>query len=182
MSHEYQAYIHTRYGPVFPLPAKLFREIEEGLDTVFRETEGDGIPNYPLVSATIYTMLTSLLSDQSGIEGEQKSASAIQKAADFIIEHHRRDLTTQEIADAVYLSRTYMSELFSKTFGMPPHEYLNMYRLSCVKEDLEHTDLAISEIARRAGFRNATVLSRLFRKKCGVSPSEYRKSRRHETV
>ncbi len=176
MSDDYLTYINTQFGPVFPLHKRVFREAEERIDAIFRETDGTGIPDYPTVSSNIYSILTSFLSSKNTVGSAQKSAAAIQQAAAYIAENYSRNITTQEIADAAYLSRSYMSELFSKTYGMSPHEYLTMYRLSYVKEKLLNSRISVSEIAEQTGFRDVFTLSRVFKQKFGMSPSEYRKS------
>lgn len=176
MSDAYQSYIETRFGPVFPLYRKNYLETEERLDAVYHATEGEGNPDYATMSANIYSILTSFLSPENAVGSAQKSAAAIQQAAAYIAENYSRTITTQEIADAAYLSRSYMSELFSKTYGMSPHEYLTMYRLSYVKEKLLNSTVSVSEIAEQTGFRDVFTLSRVFKQKFGMSPSEYRKS------
>lgn len=176
MSDDYFTYINTQFGPVFPLHKRVFREAEERIDDIFRETDGIGVPDYPTVSSNIYSILTSFLSSKNAVGSAQKSSAAIQQAAAYIAENYRRNITTQEIAEAAYLSRSYMSELFSKTYGISPHEYLTMFRLSHVKEKLLNSTVSVSEIAEQTGFRDVFTLSRVFKQKFGMSPSEYRKS------
>ena len=176
MSDDYFTYINTQFGPVFPLHIRVFREAEERIDDIFRETDGIGVPDYPTVSSNIYSILTSFLSSKNAVGSAQKSSAAIQQAAAYIAENYRRNITTQEIAEAAYLSRSYMSELFSKTYGISPHEYLTMFRLSHVKEKLLNSTVSVSEIAEQTGFRDVFTLSRVFKQKFGMSPSEYRKS------
>lgn len=176
MSDEYLAYIDHQFGPVFSLNKKLFHETEERIDVIFRETECTDIPDYPTVSSTIYAILTSFLSPKNAIGSAQRSAMTIQRAVAYIADKYSENITTKEIADAAFLSRSYMSELFKKTYGMSPHEYLTMYRLSHVKEYLRNTTLSLSEIAELTGFRDVFTLSRVFKQKFNVPPSEYRKS------
>ena len=76
----------------------------------------------------------------------------------------------------MFLSRGHLSELFTKTYGMAPHEYLTMYRLSHVRQKLANTTLSISDLAEQNGFRDVFALSRVFKKKFGMSPTEYRNS------
>jgi AraC-like DNA-binding protein len=105
----------------------------------------------------------------------QKSTTAIQQAAAYIAANYKRNISTQEIADYAFLSRTYMCELFLKNYGMSPHEYLIMYRLAHVQEKLLHSGISVSEIAEQTGFRDIYALSRAFKARFGMSPSEYRK-------
>jgi AraC-like DNA-binding protein len=175
MSREYQTYIETRLGPVFTLSRKMYPETEERLDMPYRVAENEEHPDYAAVSGVIYSLLTSFLSEKNTVGSAQKSAEAIRRAAAYITENYSRNITTKEIADAAFLSRSYMSELFVQTYGMPPHEYLVIYRLSHVKERLLNTGISVSEIAESTGFRDVFTLSRVFKQKFGISPSEYRK-------
>jgi len=175
MSKEYYEYITVQFGPVFSLQKRLFLNTEKLLDEIFRETDRAGTPDYSTVSLHIYSILSSFLSLDSSGEHAPKSASVIHRAAAYMAENYTKNITTQDVADAVYLSRSYMSEQFARIYRVPPHEYLTMYRLSCVKESLTTTSASISEIAEQTGFSDVFALSRVFRRKFGISPTEYRK-------
>lgn len=174
-SEAYLTYIQNRFGPVLRLSQGVCREIEERLDAILLQTEVSGTPDYAAVSADIYGILTAILSRRNTEDSQSRSAPAIRQAVAYIAENYSRNISTQDIADAVYLSRSYMSELFVKTYGMAPHEYLTMYRLTRVKESLLETSASLSEIAEMTGFRDIFTLSRVFKQKYGVSPSAYRK-------
>ncbi len=177
LSDAYQSYVQTRFGPVFQPERSVRLEVEERLDEILLRTEAAGTPDYAAVSSCIYTILTAFLSRRNTAEDPRsRSAPAIQQAVAYIAEHYRQNISTQDIADAVYLSRSYMSELFTKTYGMAPHEYLTMYRLTRVKDCLLRTSASLSEIAEQTGFRDIFTLSRVFKQKFGLSPSEYRKN------
>ena len=56
-----------------------------------------------------------------------------------------------------------------------------MYRLSQVKKQLLNTKCSIAEIADQTGFRDVFTLSRVFKRKFGITPTAYRKQlRNHE--
>ena len=150
-------------------------ELSKKLEELFQDTSGDEILDYASVSAKIYGILTSLISYKNTLAASIKSAESVQRAVSYIVENYRRCITTQDIADAAFLSRPYMSEIFTKMYGLPPHEFLTMYRLSRVKEALLNTTTSISEIAEQNGFNDVFTLSRIFKHKFGVSPSKYRK-------
>ena len=176
LSHEYQSYIQTRFGPVFQPSHQVCLETEERLDEILHQTESPGTPDHAAVSAAIYAILASILSQRNLADSQSRSVPAVRQAVAYIEENYRRNISTQEIADAVSLSRSYMSELFAKTYGMAPHEYLTMYRLTRVKDSLLNTSASLSEIAEQTGFRDIFTLSRVFKQKFGLSPSAYRKS------
>ena len=175
MTESCLTYIENHLGPVFQVPQTIFHEVEEHLDEVIRETEKNSRIDYAIVSSHIYTILTRFLSYENMDGNSERSNAALQLALAYITGNYHRKISTREIADAAYLSRSYLSESFKKTYGIGPHEYLTMYRLSQAKKELLHTKKSIAVIAEQTGFRDVYMFSRVFRKKFGITPSEYRK-------
>ena len=175
VSEALQRYTEQTLGPVFPLTGQIFCDTDERLEALLQMTEEDTAPDYAAISAQIYNILIAFHSGKNQIAHQQQSAHAIQRAAAYIRQNYNRPISTQDIADAVFLSRTYMSELFMQTYGISPHDYLISHRISIAKDMLLNTELSISEIAEQTGFRDVFALSRVFRQKQKLSPSEYRR-------
>ena len=93
----------------------------------------------------------------------------------FIREHVADGLTTQEAADHVALSRSTLQRRFAETLGRSPREEIIHAQLDRVKQLLVDTDLPLSRIASLSGFRYAESLCRLFKRKVGLTPGEFRK-------
>jgi hypothetical protein len=72
------------------------------------------------------------------------------------------------------LSRAAFARNFSASVGEPPHSYLTRWRMGIAAQLLEETDLRLSEIAPRVGYRSEFSLSRAFKLARGVSPTQYR--------
>lgn len=83
--------------------------------------------------------------------------------------------TVDELARAVALSRSALSERFKAATGEPPRRYLTRLRLTRAAEELRTTDAPIYEIARRCGYDSEVSFSRAFRRAVGVSPGRYRR-------
>ena len=64
---------------------------------------------------------------------------------------------------------------FQKAVGMSPLEYVHALRLETAKHLLETTDETLEKLAGRVGYEDATFFSRLFRRKIGLTPAEYRR-------
>ncbi|MCH1440487.1 MAG: helix-turn-helix domain-containing protein, partial [Rubripirellula sp.] len=60
--------------------------------------------------------------------------------------------------------------------GRTPHEEITRLRMGKVKELLTGTELSLSEIASRTGFRHDEYLSVAFKKAVGVPPRDFRRS------
>jgi transcriptional regulator GlxA family with amidase domain len=70
--------------------------------------------------------------------------------------------------------RTFMRR-FRKAAGMSPIEYVHTLRLEQAKNLLETTQQTLEELAQRVGYEDATFFSRLFRRKVGLTPAQYRR-------
>lgn len=106
---------------------------------------------------------------------EQDSLLPVRKAISIIRREYRREITLQEIADQVYLSPAYLSQLFHKTVGVSFSSYLTDYRLQMAARYLSSNTLLLKEIAPLCGFPTFPYFSAAFKKRFGMSPSEYRK-------
>jgi len=177
MTEDYLALAAEQNRAVFSLDPEESRSIEQALDRILDLSAGNRIEDYPHISGIIYSMLMLLLSHNAQNRScHAESTNTIYNAARYIRENYRQFIRTEDIAKAANLSRAYMSELFSRTFGISPHEYLLRYRLSMAKTMLLHSALSMTEIAEQTGFRDAASFSRIFRRENGISPTEYRET------
>ncbi|MEW4371893.1 helix-turn-helix transcriptional regulator [Paenibacillus kandeliae] len=105
-------------------------------------------------------------------EGKEMYAHHI---VDYIEQHYMHDVTLEQIADHLHLSRSYASSLFKEWTGMTIFKYLYHRRINQAKLLLQYQhDLPISEISRRSGFKQPAHFSRMFREEVGCSPESYR--------
>lgn len=63
---------------------------------------------------------------------------------------------------------------FIKTTGMKPIDYVHAVRLEEAKQMLETTQLIVEAIAEEIGYQDASFFTRLFRRKVGMTPAQYR--------
>ncbi|MFW5682372.1 MAG: helix-turn-helix domain-containing protein, partial [Phycisphaeraceae bacterium] len=70
------------------------------------------------------------------------------------------------------------SRLFKRVVGRTPQQYLLKWRVRHAQRMLMESDAAISEIARRVGYRDVHFFSRQFKQVTGVSPLRFRKQLR----
>jgi two-component system response regulator YesN len=84
------------------------------------------------------------------------------------------DLGLNDIADAVNLSPAYLSALYKKHTGQNITESVSNVRLETACYMLCHSSLSIKEIGDKTGYSNQYYFSSCFKKKMGVTPSEYR--------
>lgn len=84
-------------------------------------------------------------------------------------------LTAESVVEKLHTNRTYFSQMLSSDFGMSFSEYLNRLRLAHVEKLLQDDSLTITAVAQQSGFADAGYMSRKFKAKHGITPSEWRK-------
>ncbi|WP_428312867.1 helix-turn-helix domain-containing protein [Hydrocarboniphaga sp.] len=88
---------------------------------------------------------------------------------------------TQSIADYVsmlHVSHERLRQACLRLTGVPPLEHLSCRRLLEAKRELLYTNMSIAQIAASCGLQDPAYFSRFFTKRCGVSPSVFRSTRR----
>jgi two-component system response regulator YesN len=96
------------------------------------------------------------------------------KAIDYITLNYADELTLNLVADAIFVSRYYLSHLFRKEMNTTFSDYVNKIRIDQAKGLLKKDrDAKIQEITEKAGFNDPNYFAKLFKKLTGVSPSEY---------
>ncbi len=94
----------------------------------------------------------------------------------FIAERLNEALTINELAEIVHLQPNYFVSKFKKSFGTTPIEYINTLRLDAASRELiQKPEKRIEEIARQFGFEDYRYFGRIFKKRYGTSPRNFRK-------
>jgi Response regulator containing CheY-like receiver domain and AraC-type DNA-binding domain len=96
------------------------------------------------------------------------------KIKDYITKNIDHELTRQELADYVFMSKDYISHLFKKKEGVNLIDYINDQKIRMAKQMLEETKIPVNMVALKVGISNYAYFSKLFKKLCGMSASEYR--------
>ena len=99
---------------------------------------------------------------------------AIVQAVRMIREHACEGINVSDVLKTVPLSRRVLEQRFQKLLGRTPREEILQVRLARVKQLLGETELALYQIAERAGFEHVEYLSVVFKREMGVTPSAWR--------
>lgn len=84
----------------------------------------------------------------------------------------------EQLAENLAVSQRYLSDTLKKETGRTTTEHLHLYLIDEAKNNLLKPNKSISEVAYELGFEYPQYFSRLFKKKEGLSPSEYREKYR----
>ncbi len=107
--------------------------------------------------------------------GENGSYSiSIRKSIAFIEENYEKNITLQDVADHVGISKNYLSMLFKQETEINFVTYLNRYRIEKAKQLLTTTNMKIYEIADSVGFYSPYYFSKVFKEQTRMQCKEYR--------
>jgi len=95
---------------------------------------------------------------------------------DHLEEHLAENQSLDQLAGLFDVSTFYLSRTYSKEFGISITDHLAMIRADRAKRLLAGGELSIKEIARAVGYSSGNYFAKVFRRVCGVSPSEYQSS------
>ena len=99
----------------------------------------------------------------------------IAAALKYIREHACDGVDVEALLKVVPLSRSVMERRFSQILGSSPKGEILRVRLGRVCQLLAESDLSLVDVAGKAGFQHPEYMSRLFKKKMGITPGEFRK-------
>ncbi len=94
----------------------------------------------------------------------------------YMKENYREDISLESLAEIFGYSPTYLSRMFQKYAKTNYKACLDDIRLEHAVKDLADTRLPIGEIVQRNGFANGKAFVKVFRKRYGMLPNEYRKT------
>lgn len=97
----------------------------------------------------------------------------IKKAMRFMREQYSRNIGTVDIADHVKLSRSYLSDLFSREMGESLTETLTRIRIGEAKRKLRSGEMKVYEVAEAVGFADPKSFAKTFKRLVGCTPKEF---------
>ena len=142
-------------------------------------------------SSEIYRMSLAIRFLSLAIESREKSEDASRQKSDLTVddyvhyairfmESNYSGIKISDVADYIGINRTYLTAIFKERMHVSPQEYLMQVRMDKSRELLIKTDVPIYVVAKEVGYQDQLAFSKMFRKRFGLSPEQYRKKHRDE--
>ncbi|MCD8151426.1 MAG: AraC family transcriptional regulator [Clostridiales bacterium] len=141
----------------------------------------DKIPKYTCCLAAMQCYLslifTELLRDQIyTAEKENLQDTNLTEILTYI-SNHLNDISLNSLAEHFHYDSAYLSKLLKKYFGRTFSNLVSEMRVSRVATYLLNNDISIDAIVEQLGYYDRSYFNRVFRKRYGCSPQEYRQNK-----
>lgn len=165
------------------IPEEMQAAVVQEFMNLQQECEGNALLKTKAIKCILQRILIYLVrymqtgSPQERLENPPLSVSSdiVVQAMSYIKRNYRNSITLKDIADYVHLSPNYLSGLFRKTVGITITEYLMSVRMRNAIVYLINSDKTIQEICEAVGYNSYEHFERLFKRRFGISPKEFRK-------
>ncbi|MDC8785802.1 GlxA family transcriptional regulator [Roseateles koreensis] len=118
------------------------------------------------------------------LEGQRSQHPSVRELQDWVLQHLHQPLSMSELASRAAMSERNFRRVFHREIGSSPMQFIETARLEAARRLLEEGPLPLKSVAGRVGFSSEQSLRKLFVKRLGVAPHEYRErfaSARRET-
>ncbi|MDD3410185.1 MAG: AraC family transcriptional regulator [Eubacteriales bacterium] len=166
----------SRSHPVFP---DARREVLERMQKLYQASQR--LPNrYCRMMSIMYDIFSLLLGrDHASAKAQRYVDDAnvyAVRAAEYIERHYASNLSVNDLAMAIGVSRKRLYSVFDEIMHISPKQYLILYRIERACLRLHLSTQSIEEIAESVGYSNQFYFAKEFKRMMGVTPSEYRKN------
>ncbi len=173
--------IYGKANVLFELDDYVFGDALEMLMRMFVEEYTNTQPGRRLVLKSLSTQIVASLLRQIKTNMPiltSSDCSTSKKNIDRVIEYLRdqydSEYSLEEAAELAHLSPYHFIRVFKSYTGKTPYEYL-LYLKTAKAKELLTSQLSITEICYVCGFNSLSNFCTFFKRKVGVTPSQYRK-------
>ena len=178
---------HGEGGRWLHLTPDSYAPVAEMLQELRREWVA-GTPDGTLLARGLFPRLlvhlarryaASYVEPRSGPRASQESAqeATVAAAVRYLDAHFAGPLRVEQVAASVFLSPDRFTEVFARTMGRTPRDYIRHLRVERARHLLQATGLSVSEVGQAAGFGEAAYFTRVFRTATGLTPRDFRRQK-----
>ena len=164
---------HLPKESILHIPTERMEKIRQiFLDTIYVDHSDLNMPYY------LFAQFFQVLSVAAiPLNNHDVNNVYVNRSLEFISNNYSKDITISDIANAVNISNSYLRKLFAKELHLSPQTAITQKRIAVPKALLQNQNLQVNLIAEMCGFSDQSAFSKAFKKKVGVSPLDYRKSK-----
>ncbi len=116
-----------------------------------------------------------LCNNEFASEDDISESMRIQKILNFLQENYQKDIKLADVAAFVGMTEVLLSRFVKKRIGKKFIDYVIDFRLGIASRSLINSQKSIAVICSECGFNNLSNFNRVFKRRKGVTPKEFRK-------
>lgn len=156
------------------LPVAQVRSVETDFRSLVQLVASEGPAVLPQATLLLERLLWLLEPGQSAAATPHEDA--IQAVASRLREAPCEDVDLRDLAASCHLSYSHFRRLFREQIGAAPLDYHLQCRMRWAARQLQDPVRQVQDVAAAAGYRDPAQFSKLFKRKIGLSPQQYRQS------
>lgn len=161
--------MHTQSGERAPVIHQMLEQIQALSDEL--DNGGQVVCDY--LCAGLVALFRDMLSHAS-VTFDQEPPTLAAKVLRYLDQNYNQDIDLKALEQMFFLSASHISREFRNEYHISPINYVIDKRLSEAKWLLVTTDISVQEISLQMGYENVYYFIRLFTKRVGFSPVDYR--------
>lgn len=180
-SRNFRSLIHRGKIVAEPKDAYISAQIWQ---TIFSLIESKQPVSKDMLQHLVLSLLLSFLHGLSSVpdlsvdslDEDTEEHRLLKRSKLYIEDNLSSPLRIEHVSQELGISSRHLSRLFHSQLGQTFVHYVQERRVQKAKEWLLNSDIAIKDIAKRAGFDSVHYFTRVFTKMLGVAPAKFRKS------
>lgn len=130
--------------------------------------------NYEQIMNLQFNMIMDFASRVQEITYGKRYDKFVRSITSYVREHLTEEINIDNMADELFISRSYLSSKFKKETGITLSQYIQEQRIKKAQELLKSSNKSILEISTFLGFSSQGYFQNVFKKVVGMTPREYR--------
>ncbi|MHA7829466.1 MAG: helix-turn-helix domain-containing protein [Flagellimonas sp.] len=185
----YQVFLDTDHEKVFAYYGSYNLKIAEVVQEI-QKIKAKGMLHVMMVEGYVYQILSMhMMQHNKEVMNKRPQTSllkrelkAIRKYAKKIEKNIAKDFSLEEISAETGLTQAKLQEGFKLLYNKTVTEYIRHARLELARDYIANTEMNISEVVYSIGFTSRSYFSKIFKEKYGLSPSEFKNSKKSAQV
>lgn len=153
----------------------------KSFDIINEEFNSNNIFAQSMANAKASEFVITLLrkfEDEIVITNDIKINKQIDYIKNFIDNNYSEDIKLESLSKMAYMNKFHLIAEFKQSYRVTPIDYLILKRIEVTKNLLISTNHSMEEISSIVGFNSQSYFNQVFRKKVGLTPSQFRKNHR----
>ncbi len=130
----------------------------------------------PFLTDLLHRIAQTHINDQKGPDRSRAYAYQVQRAIQYVRQNLDRQVSLEETALFLNVSKCYLCRLFRQETGMTFSVYVNWLRIEHSRSLLSASSCSILDVALASGFGSHSYFCRVFQRLMGMTPQEYREN------